>query len=73
MENEVNKVKELGESIGYGHLMNIASALWRKNLQEKGYPTTGAFVPTCLQFVDKEMVEGMEKEHKIYDIEVSKS
>lgn len=42
---EAVAVKMLGESIGYGNLMSWASALWRKNLADKGYPTIGALVP----------------------------
>ena len=44
--------------------MSIASALWRKNLEDSGYPTSGAFVPTCLPFVEKELADGY---NKMYD------
>jgi len=64
---DVNNVKELGEEIGYGHLMSIASALWRKSLMEKNYPIDGAFVPTCLSFVDKEIVHATKGERNLYD------
>lgn len=49
MENfkkEIISVKVLGEQIGYGNIMQIASSLWRKDLKDKGYPVIGAFVPT---------------------------
>lgn len=42
---EAVAVKMLGEEIGYGNLMEWASALWRKNLKERGIPINGAFVP----------------------------
>ena len=42
---DVNIVKALGDEIGYGHLMSLASALWRKKLKETGVPESGAFVP----------------------------
>lgn len=42
---EISIVDALGKEIGYGHLMSLASALWRKNLKEKGYPEDGAFIP----------------------------
>jgi hypothetical protein len=42
---EILDVKELGEKIGYGNMMAVASALWRKSLKDKGYPTGGAFIP----------------------------
>jgi len=67
MTAEVNRVKELGEQIGYGHLMSIASALWRKNLEDSGYPVSGAFVPTCLPFVEKELAEATKPEREMYD------
>ncbi len=67
-KNEIKAVKALGEEIGYGQLMILASALWRKSLKDKGYPEVGAFVPTCLPFIgDKEILENTEKENKVYD------
>lgn len=48
LNKEVNAVKELGESIGYGHLMELASALWRKSLNEDGFPADGAFITSLL-------------------------
>lgn len=52
--SEVNKVRELGEQMGYGQMMEIASALWRKSLTEKGYPQSGAFVATILKCIKEE-------------------
>lgn len=44
---EIEAVKNLGEQIGYGNMMSIASALWAVNLTEKhDLPANGAFVPT---------------------------
>jgi len=51
LRDEIRAVKELGENLGYGHLMSIASSLWTEALKEKGYPTEGVFVPTCLSFI----------------------
>lgn len=42
---EAIAVKKLGEEIGYGNLMEWASALWRKELADEGFPTFVAFVP----------------------------
>ncbi len=72
MKTEVNRVKELGDQIGYGHLMSIASALWRKSLEDNGHPVIGAFVPTCLPFIEKEIVEATKKEREMYDRMVSR-
>lgn len=46
---EVLEVKKLGERIGYGNLMELASALWRKKLRDHGSPEIGALVPAILQ------------------------
>lgn len=57
-EQEIAIVKDIGEQIGYGNLMWIASALWAEELKNKGLPTEGAFRPTlrCLMNQDgKEM------------------
>lgn len=71
MSVEVNRVKKMGEQIGYGHLMSIASALWRKSLEDKGYPVSGAFVPTCLPFIEKEIADATKGERELYDKMVS--
>lgn len=64
---EVIQVKELGEKIGYGHLMELASALWRKSLEEKGYPISGAFIPTIGACIEKEMFDKTENSRATYD------
>lgn len=53
-EGEYAAVKLVGEKIGYGNLMDIASTLWRRHLRDNGYPESGAFYPTCPSFIDKE-------------------
>lgn len=64
---EVEVVKSIGERIGYGHLMTIASALWRKSLKEKDCPISGAFVPTCIDFLEKESRASAESIIRLYD------
>jgi len=49
--NEIDAVKELGDKIGYGNMMSIASALWRRLLKKSGIPESGAFIPTSQSFV----------------------
>ena len=66
---EVVAVRRLCEQIGYGHLMSIASALWRKKFIEKygeGH-ATGAFVPTLSFLVQDEWQEVMKKNLDFYD------
>lgn len=48
---EIEAVKVLGEQIGYGNLMNVASALWAIDLESKSIPESGAFVATIAPFV----------------------
>ena len=69
--DEIKEVKILGEKIGYGNMMGIASALWRKSLKEKDYPISGAFVPTCLDFIKEDLQDLDKKGRKHYDEMVS--
>lgn len=55
---EAIAVKMLGEEIGYGNLMEWASALWRKELKENGIPVNGAFIPKIAE---------LSPEQKAYD------
>lgn len=47
-KRECEEVKRLGDQIGYGNMMTIASALWAKILVDQGYSDSGAFFPTIL-------------------------
>ena len=47
-KREVEAVKRLGDQIGYGNMMTIASALWAKMLIDDGLQDSGAFYPTIL-------------------------
>lgn len=38
-------VKHLGEKIGYGNMMYLASECWKENMKKNGYPTSGVFIP----------------------------
>lgn len=67
MKNEIMAVKLLGESIGYGSMMTIASALWRKDLKDHGYPESGAFTPTVSMLLNDEGLEIFERERVVYD------
>lgn len=46
-EQEIEAVKALGEQIGYGNLMCIASALWAIDLDKSGRGHSGVFIPVC--------------------------
>lgn len=66
LNHEVHVTKILGDMIGYGNLMNIASALWRKSLKQSGIPETGAFIPVGdFQILrsEKPMVDKMQRHY----------
>lgn len=67
LEQEIKIVNDLGKNIGYGHLMSLTSALWRKMLVEKYGSPAGAFIPTIIQFCNKEGKECAAKDIKNYD------
>lgn len=45
-KQEIRAVKQLGEAIGYGNMVTLATALWRKNLRDGGCPESGAVIGT---------------------------
>ena len=61
---EIKEVRELGERIGYGNMMSIASALWRISLEDKWGITTGAFIPTIASFMKKKEATKATNEQK---------
>ncbi len=67
--NDIERVRQLSEEIGYGHLMSLASSLWREKLKETGIPLEGAFIPVIRSFVveDKEIEDIVDKSTKHYD------
>ena len=66
---EVVAVQRLGEQIGYGHLMSLASALWRRSLTKEYSEkfADSAFIPTLKMLVVEDWQENVEKEKKLYD------
>ena len=48
LKRECEEVKRLGDQIGYGNMMTIASALWAKMLIDEEFGDTEAFYPTIL-------------------------
>ena len=66
---EVETVQRLGEQIGYGNLMWLASALWRRKLVNKygkGHEK-GAFLPTISILLSEEGLDIFERQVGIYD------
>jgi hypothetical protein len=68
-KRDAERVKRLGEEIGYGNLMELASALWRKNLKQLGIPETGAFIPTvkCMLKEEYQNDARLDASNKMYD------
>jgi len=64
-KREVEAVKGLGDQIGYGNMMDIASALWAMMLGELSpSEEDGAFYPVCLcQVKDGDLKEWL-KQHR---------
>ena len=53
------EVKELGEAIGYGELMTLASIIWASKLIDEGLPEDGAFYATGLfNMKDSDITKG---------------
>lgn len=53
------EVKELGEKIGYGELMTLASIIWASKLIDDGLPDEGAFYTTILpNMKDSDLTKG---------------
>lgn len=61
----ITSLKEIADKVGYGHAMSILSALWAISLRDQGFPQEGAFVLTCVPFINKDMqsVAKMDLEH----------
>ena len=66
---EVGAVQRLGDQIGYGHLMWLASALWRRKLVKdwgEGHEK-GAFLPTISVLLNEEGLDVFQQQSGIYD------
>jgi hypothetical protein len=61
---EIQAVKELGEKIGYGNMMDIASSLWGIMLEDKFGHSTGAFEPVCIAPIDEKYAKELKKSRK---------
>lgn len=71
MVEEVLLVKRIGDRIGYGHLMSLASALWRKRFPDE--VVSGAFVCVCETSVKEEILNAVKATNEVYDEIVKKA
>lgn len=72
LKGEELLVKKLGEKIGYGNLMTIASKLWKVDLFINGYPESGAFIPVCEYQVKKRYYIDCDNSGHYYLVPVNK-
>lgn len=61
-KNEMLAVKELGEKIGYGNMMSLASSLWAIDLQDKYGLIGGNFMPVNITAIKKSQIKRFEIE-----------
>lgn len=66
-KNEILAVKKLGDEIGYGNMMCIASALWRESLIRSCGSPAGAFVPVLMDGVKSSYIEMVETDNQFKD------
>ena len=64
---EVRVTKYLCDAYGYGHIMDLVSALWRRKLAEDGLPTNAAFIPTIETFIRGEHIRSTKCQARVYD------
>ena len=70
-KTDAKAVQSLGEELGWGHLMELAAALWVLECEEDGYSDAGRFVPVPICFVgdDKHKTEAYcQRERYIHEI-----
>lgn len=67
LKQEVMAVKHLCDSLGYGHSMSLATALWRKELNNNGLPEHGAFIGVCDISIKDDMLDSVMKGVRLYD------
>lgn len=63
---EVAMLMSVCHACGYGNVMQMASTLWRMDMERNGYPEDGCFVPVCLADTDDKYRKMIEQSHKLY-------
>lgn len=58
--SEEGLVRELGNKIGYGNLMELASICWQDDMTKNGYPTSGVFVTALPSDVSQRAIRELE-------------
>jgi len=71
-KHEVLHIKALGEMIGYGNIMDIASILWAEQLKRDGLPDSGAFYATIISEIKEGRLKDTLIEERCQKIEYYK-
>lgn len=67
IKHEAAVVEQLGNSIGYGHLMALTTALWRRKLKAEGLPENAAFIGVCDISIKNNRLKSVMEEVRMYD------
>lgn len=67
IKQETAVLEMLGDSIGYGHLMALATALWRRKLRSQGLPENAAFIGVCDISIKNDRLKSVMEEVRVYD------
>jgi len=59
--SEEELVRELGEKIGYGNMMDLASECWQDVMIKNGYPTSGVFITALPSDSNQRVIEELER------------
>ena len=74
LEDEIQAVQQLGNWMGYGHMMSLCTALWRRQLAtnygEKAQ--SGAFIGVCSCSITADMLPSAMQTVALYDGIVAK-
>ena len=63
--SEEELVRELGEKIGYGNMMDLASECWQDDMIKNGYPTSGVFITALPSDSNQRVIEELENTIKV--------
>lgn len=66
VDREILAVKQLGEIIGYDKMMQLASALWMKEAEEKGLSRKEVLLPIPADLLDYNVLGRVAPTHIYY-------
>lgn len=74
-EDEIKIVQQLGRAIGYGHMMSLCTALWRRELAASygDRCKSGAFIGVCACSIKEDVLPSAMQTVALYDGIVAKA